>query len=80
MKASNQKKKQKNRSKRLKRRSWMKWPTLIDHMVKRRARSIQMMNSSKRRAIEIKAKCQGRQEENGARTIAKQARRDSQKV
>jgi hypothetical protein len=58
----------------------MKWPTPIDHKAKWRVRNIQMMNSSRRRATEIKARCQGRQEESEARMIAKQARRASQKV
>ena len=39
-----------------------------------------MMNSNKKRATEIKAKCQGRQAESQALPIAKEARRARQKV
>jgi hypothetical protein len=58
----------------------MRQPTLIDHKVRQRARNILTMNSNKRRAIDIKARCQGGQAESQAPPIVKEARRASQKV
>jgi len=58
----------------------MKRPTQRDLKVKRTARSILMMNSNKKRATEIKAKCLGRLAESQVLPIAKEARRDRKKV